>query len=115
MTDQILTATTEKISESLAVVTAVGELDRGSTGILGGAVDATDAVRIVVDLSGVTFCDSAALNYLVQLHLRLTGQDGVLAVAGSQSFVLRTLRVTNLERLFPVHATVAQAVEALSS
>jgi|tagenome__1003787_1003787.scaffolds.fasta_scaffold20319887_1 anti-anti-sigma factor len=63
--------------------------------------DATPA-HIVIDLSEVPVCDSAALNMLVQVHQRATATGGSLRLAAPQPMVRRILRVTNLDQLIPV-------------
>ncbi|MEU8242317.1 STAS domain-containing protein [Actinoplanes missouriensis] len=115
MSDHFLTATTAVIADDITVLVAVGEIDRDSTNVLADAVREIPGRWIVADLSGVTFCDSSGLNYLVQLHNRLAGQGGSLAVAGARDFVLRTLKVASLDRLFPLRPTVDEAVTALTT
>ncbi|MEU4558352.1 STAS domain-containing protein [Actinoplanes sp. NPDC023936] len=115
MTDHFLTATTEAVTDEVTVLIAVGEIDRDSTRVLAESVREHTGRWIVADLTGVTFCDSSGLNYLVQLHHQLAGRGGSLAVAGARDFVLRTLRVASLDRLFPLHTTVDEAVTALSA
>jgi anti-anti-sigma factor len=118
MTEQILTTTAERVTASVTVLSAFGEIDRDSKQVLADAAAPEaqgDGRRLVIDLTGVTFCDSAGLNLLFQLHSQLAGRGGSLSVAGAQDFVLRTLRVVNLDRLIPVHATVDDAVRAASA
>lgn len=114
MIDHRLTATAEQISASVTVLTAVGEIDRDSTKALAAIVPDTGK-WIILDMTGVTFCDSGALNFMVQLHQQLAQRGGELAVAGAQSFVQRTIRITNLDRLFRLYPDVDEAVRGLTA
>ena len=60
----------------------------------------TPRARIVIDLSAVPLCDSAALNMLVQVHQRAAA-GGSLRLTNPQPMVRRVLHVTNLNRLIP--------------
>lgn len=97
-------------TESGATVVSVGESifaenrDQLMTALLRLA-DAPRA-RIVVDLSQVALCDSAALNMLVQVHQRATAAGGSLHLTNPQPMVRKTLRVTNLDRLIPVSTDI---------
>lgn len=65
--------------------------------------------RLILDLSGLTFIDSAALNALVIADRRARQLGVVLALAGPQRIVARVLSLTALDRHFPVYPTVADA------
>ncbi|GAA4060586.1 STAS domain-containing protein [Actinomadura miaoliensis] len=95
-----------------AVVTATGELDlytaprlqAALAGLLREPVD-----RIVVDLSGVEFCDSTGMNVLLAAMKRLKEQGGSLELAAPRPAVRRILQVTGLDTVF----TVCDAVPVL--
>jgi anti-anti-sigma factor len=65
--------------------------------------------RIVIDLSDVPLCDSAALNMLVQVHQRATAAGGSLRLTNPQPMVRNILHVTNLDQLIPVHTDTDDA------
>jgi len=69
--------------------------------------------RIVLDLGGVTMCDSTGLSVLVRVHRRVKAQGGWLRLADVQPVVHRALALTNLDRLLPLFATVQDAVADL--
>ncbi|WP_289009912.1 STAS domain-containing protein [uncultured Thermomonospora sp.] len=92
-----------------AVVTATGELDlytapRLQTALASLIHDRAD--RVVVDLSGVEFCDSTGVNVLLAAMKRLQEQGGTLELAGLRPPVRRILQVTGLDSVF----TIAEAV-----
>jgi anti-sigma B factor antagonist len=115
MTDQYLTATVTAVTGSVSVLTVVGEIDRDSIRVMTEAAEPVlrgDGRRLVIDLSGVTFCDSSGINLMFQLNKHLADRGGALSVAGARDMVLRTLEVVNLHRIIAVHPTVDEAVRA---
>ena len=88
-----------------AVVTATGELDlytapRLQTDL--AALLRENIDRIVVDLSGVEFCDSTGMNVLLAAMKRLKEKGGVLELAAPRPAVRRILQVTGLDTVFTV-------------
>jgi anti-anti-sigma factor len=115
MTEQILTVTADHVADAVTVLTAAGEIDHDSRNVLGDAAAAAlqrGSTRLVLDLGGVTFCDSGGLSLFLQLHKETTGRGGSLHLAGARAPVLSVLTATNLDRLLALHPTVADAVHA---
>jgi anti-anti-sigma factor len=115
MTDQILTVTADHVADSVTVLTVAGDIDHDSRDVLGDAANAAlrrGGTRLVLDLAGVTFCDSGGLSLLLHLHKETTGRGGSLHLAGARAPVLTVLAATNLDRLLTLHPTVADAVHA---
>ena len=52
--------------------------------------------RIVLDMSGVTFCDSQGLGTLVVLSRKVQHARSVLALANVSDFLMRVLEITGL-------------------
>jgi anti-sigma B factor antagonist len=67
-------------------------------------------VDLVLDLSGVEFLDSTGLGVLVGALNRVRAQDGSLALVLTQERILKVFEITGLRKVFPIHATVAEAV-----
>lgn len=67
-------------------------------------------VNLVLDLSGVEFLDSTGLGVLVGALNRVRAQDGSLALVLTQERILKVFEITGLRKVFPIHATVAEAV-----
>lgn len=65
--------------------------------------------RLVIDLDGTEFLDSTALGVLVGASKRLRAAGGTLTVVCSQPRILRTFRVTNLEKVFNVRTSLEAA------
>jgi anti-anti-sigma factor len=70
------------------------------------------ASRMVIDLSGVTFCDASGLAVLVGAERRARLLDGVLRLAAPARPVATVLRLTGLDLHFQIFATVLAAIRA---
>ena len=70
------------------------------------------AAHLILDMSGVSFLDSAGTGALVQLfvHRRNKGQTFALAGLGKQSAAV--MQVAGLTKLLPIHASVEEALAA---
>jgi anti-sigma B factor antagonist len=62
--------------------------------------------RVVIDMSGVEFCDSTGMNVLLSALKRLRERGGVLEVAAPRPAVRKILQVTGLDSVFTVHEAV---------
>jgi anti-sigma B factor antagonist len=71
-------------------------------GELVAALAGETAVRLVVDMSGVEFCDSTGMNVLLAAHRRAQEQGGDLELAAPRTTVRKILQVTGLETVFTV-------------
>jgi len=65
--------------------------------------------RIVVDLAGITFCDSTGLSSLVVGYHRAARAGGYLRLAGPSDFLLRVLGVVGILDTLPVYRSAAAA------
>lgn len=95
-----------------AVVSATGEVDAASVELLRKELtDLADAdqVNVILDLSGVTFLDSSGLGALVSSYRRLQTRGGMLALVCRNDMVLRVFRLTGLNRVLPIFATLEEA------
>jgi anti-sigma B factor antagonist len=68
------------------------------------------ASRMIIDLSGVTFCDASGLAVLVGVGRRARLLDGVLRLAAPALPVARVLRLTGLDLHFRIFATLRAAI-----
>ena len=118
MTNEMLTVTTTTGGERVAVLSAAGEIDHDSRLTLEDAADAAlqgGRHRLVIDLAGVTFCDSGGLSLFVDLHKKTTALGGELRLAAVQPAVTAVLLATNLDRLLPLHPTAVEALAATTA
>lgn len=101
-----------------AIVTVSGEIDlytaprlQGElTAVLGGG----RPVRIVVDMSGVEFCDSTGMNVLLAAMKRAREHGGGLDLASLRPAVRKILQVTGLDSVFTVVDAAAAGEGAAS-
>jgi anti-sigma B factor antagonist len=95
--------TTTRTSGTGSVLTLVGELDLSTVGRVRTALDALalgPGRRLVLDLSGVVFCDSSGITALVVAHNRVRAVDAELVLAGVPDHLVRMLRVVGLDQVF---------------
>ena len=68
--------------------------------------------HLVIDMEDVEFLDSTGLGVLVGGLKRVRAHDGSLRLVCTQERILKIFRITGLTKVFPIHATVAEAVAA---
>jgi anti-sigma B factor antagonist len=68
-----------------------------------------ERLPLVIDLSDVSFCDSAGVNTVVTARKHATGRGVALAFIGLRGRVDRVFRITGLHRLIPTYATLPEA------
>ena len=68
--------------------------------------------EVVVNLEGVDFLDSTGLGVLVGGLKRVRNHDGSLQLVCTQEKILKIFRITGLTKVFPIHASVEEAVAA---
>ena len=68
--------------------------------------------QLVVNLDKVGFLDSTGLGVLVGGLKRVRAHDGSLRLVCTQERILKIFRITGLTKVFPIHATVDEALAA---
>lgn len=69
-----------------------------------------EADLLVVDLEAVSFIDSSGLSALVSGLKALRQHGGSLSLSHPQPQALKALRLTLLDRVFPIYSSVDQAL-----
>jgi len=94
------------------LVTVSGEVDAHSAGDLRTAVEAGmgPEVRVVADLSAVTFLDSTGLGVFVTALKRVQEQGGSLDLVVNSPRVLRVFELTGLDSMLTIHPDLATAL-----
>ncbi|MER7949589.1 STAS domain-containing protein [Streptomyces sp. NPDC096079] len=93
------------------VLSLDGELDHETAEPLRNALGgASGAVRVVVDCSGLRFCDSTGLNVLLRTRLRLLAEGGRVELAGLRAPVERIFAITGALQVFGVYDDVDTAL-----
>ena len=93
-------------SPTEAVVSLTGEIDLSTAPRLSTTVTEllTEApARVVLDMAGVTFCDSQGLGTLVVLSRKATMAQSCLVLTNVGDFLLRVLDITGLRPALMIH------------
>lgn len=104
--------------EGTLVIHVEGELDLYTASRLKDALaEGLDEGRqwVVVDLLKVGFLDSTALGVLVGAMRRLEEDSGNLHLVMDDPHLAKIFRITGFETVFPIHQTVAEAVQAVKA
>ena len=96
------------------VLRPVGELDAYTVAQFREALaEHATAGRLVVDLCGVPFIDSAGLGALIGGIRRIRENEGRVVVYCDGATLIRLLHTTGFDRIVPVEETLEAAVGAL--
>jgi anti-sigma B factor antagonist len=102
--------------DDVAIVMADGELDVGTApGLaaeLGPLADAGG--HLILDLSGVRFCDCAGLSLFLRLQKHAVAARGSLHLAAATAPVRRLITLAKLADVLPVTASVAEVLATLA-
>ncbi|MEV7402813.1 STAS domain-containing protein [Streptomyces sp. NPDC091267] len=94
------------------VLEITGGLDHRTAPELRRAVDRLTLVAgqlLVLDLTGLAFCDSSGISALLAAHNLAKEQNADTALAAVPADVTRILRIVGLDRVFTVHPDAATA------
>jgi anti-sigma B factor antagonist len=75
-------------------------------------VEGGGAGSVVVDLTPVAFLDSTGLTALLSGHHRAQARGHTIRLVCPEGPVLRVLRLTGVEKVFPVYSSLVEAVAA---
>jgi anti-sigma B factor antagonist len=102
--------------DSAGVVTARGAVDMATHGLLEQALvdgmqaaSTSGAEAVVVDLSAVTFMDSAGLSVIVAAHRSAAVP---LRLVVDTAAVKRVIELSGLDRILDIHASLGAALTA---
>jgi anti-sigma B factor antagonist len=71
-----------------------------------------DVEKLILDLSQVSYVDSAGLSALLLAERQQSAHGGDVRLVGVNENVKSLLRITQLDRIFPMYATVTEAIQA---
>jgi anti-sigma B factor antagonist len=108
----------EPVDDHTQVVQPHGEIDMHTAPKLGrrllGLLD-EGKIRLVVDLSRVTFMDSTGIGVILNALRRATGRDGGLVLVCPTERVLRPFEVTGLAGHIRIARSRAEALRGLGA
>lgn len=88
------------------VLEITGELDYDSAGLLREVVTGLvlrPGQRLVVDLAGMTFCDSSGITALIAARNHAMAAQASIALAAVPANTRRVLGVVGLDQVFQIH------------
>ncbi|TKJ29082.1 anti-sigma F factor antagonist [bacterium (candidate division B38) B3_B38] len=71
-------------------------------------------VRLVLNLSTISYIDSFTVGFLMDIYRRLANQKGRLALAGVQPRVKNILALTRVDEVIPIYETVEEATASFA-
>lgn len=96
-------------NEDVVVYKANGKLSLETVSGFIPKIRSEDAAHVILDLSGVTFLDSAGVGALVSLFVSRRNQGKVFALAALQPQSTAVVTVAGLQNLLPIYKTVEEA------
>ena len=109
-------ASVATLTRELALVSVSGELDSYTAECLQARIEEAGTVgadTVLVDLSEISFLDSAALAVLVRETKRLEGRGHSLVLVTNDPRTRRIVEVTGLNRVLRTYATLHDALAEL--
>jgi anti-sigma B factor antagonist len=116
VTDRTLTTARRAHPTGAAVLAVTGELDHHTAQDLSQAVDETPfgaQAPVLLDLTGLTYCDSTGITVLVAAYNRAQQADARLVFVGLNADLMRVFHIVGLDQLFTFQPTVEQAISSL--
>ena len=110
-------AAVASLTPELALVAVSGELDLHTAGCLEARIEEAGTVgadTVLVELSEISFIDSAGLAVLVRETERLEGDGHALVLVTNDPRIRRIVEVTGLNRVLRIYATLHDALAELT-
>jgi len=102
-------------NESTTIYHAKGKLSLETVSAFIQQLRPDAAANLILDMSGVSFLDSAGVGALVSLFVNRRNQGKVLALAALPAQANAVVRVAGLHNMLPLYATVEDAVSGKKS
>jgi anti-anti-sigma factor len=106
----------EEWHDDVPVARIEGEIDAASVGDVAARLRGlmtNRSMRLVVDLSATSYLDSAGINLLFAIGQEVRSrQQSLHLVVADGSPVTRVVSLTSLDRAYPTHGSVADALAA---
>jgi anti-sigma B factor antagonist len=113
--DLTLTLTTTHTDGRLAALRLGGEIDTRTASALRREalhVIARGHPHLILDLTGITFCDSSGFNALIGIMRCATAANGSLTLAAVPDRLSRLLDLTGLSTIMPSYPSTEAAMNA---
>lgn len=108
---------TRQVAADAAVLTIAGQLTLGTSLKIADtnlqSLISKGVVKLVLDLSGVPFMDSAGLGVLIHTYGLTQEKNGALRLCGVRERIANMLKMTRTDLLIPVDADADASIAAL--
>ncbi|MEU7693229.1 STAS domain-containing protein [Microbispora hainanensis] len=114
----VLTPVSAPVADHVLVVALDGALDYTNAEPLRRNVEALLGEhhrQLVLDLSGVSFCDSTGIRILLAVRKLLQERDGAVTLAAPNDRLAKIFRVTGLISAFTVAPSLAEAFDVVGA
>ncbi|MCR6490783.1 STAS domain-containing protein [Amycolatopsis sp. OK19-0408] len=108
-------STSTEVADTGPILTVRGELDVATAPRLRtevGGLELGAGQLLVVDLAGVTFCDSSGISALIAARNAAEAARAGVALVAVPSRITRTLGLTGLADFFPTYDSAEDAISA---
>jgi len=99
-----------RVQESRLMYPLLSEFSGAVTGLIGGGEK-----NLLVDLSTVTYVDSATIGCLMDLYRQATAAGGNLKLTGVQKRVETMLTLTGAQNFLEIHADEPSAIRSFGA
>ncbi|MEV7010547.1 STAS domain-containing protein [Streptosporangium sp. NPDC051022] len=117
MSEELFVHVTHHEEAGCAVLTVTGDIDRTSSPLLRNTIHelvANRHVRLVLDVEGITFCDSNGLRTFLSGMALAFDAGGWMRLAGVRGHFERLLRMTDLYGFFAIDPDVVGSLQHAS-
>jgi anti-anti-sigma factor len=108
--------TQRSVAEHVAAICLAGKLDAVATaGVEQRLLEIVDggATTLILDLAQLDYISSAGLRVLIVVGKKLRGKRGQLLLCSVQRHVKEVLDLSGFSAIFPLYATIEEALAAL--
>lgn len=116
MTEPTLTVVQQIHEAGPVLLQVTGELDHHTAPQLTQALESVPldpGTLLVIDLSGVAYCDSTGITVLVTAYHRTQAAGCSLSLTGLSHDLTRVFQTVGLDQVFTFHPTVDDALAAV--
>jgi anti-anti-sigma factor len=99
-----------RVNESRVMYPMLGEFSTAVTGLMSAGQK-----RIVIDLTPVTYVDSATIGCLMDLYRQISAGGGGLTLSGVQKRVETMLTMTGAQNFIQLHPDTASAIASFGA
>ena len=109
-TDRTQGVTVVRVQESRLMYPLLSEFAGTITSLIAGGER-----KVLLDLSSVTYVDSATIGCLMDLYRQATASGGVLKLAGVQKRVETMLTMTGAQNFLEIHTDEPSAIKSFGA